>query len=113
MKKSNCCGDIIDDEGFCCRCLEHCQGVTDWHDVIREERERQVDKGYTPEHDDKHSDGYLSSYAQIHIYKQKSDALPLDYKKRALVIAGALLVAELERLERVDMKEKSDDRDTE
>ena len=89
-------------------------------DEIRVERARQVtDEGWTPEHDDKHSDGSLAMAAALYaspspLYATDSagwsfyDPWPWpDFDKRKrhndrrrLVIAGALIVAEIERLDR-------------
>lgn len=90
-------------------------------ELIAEERQRQItDKGWTPEHDDAHVHGELSSaamcYAGAEIFQVNGENIsgrtpngwPWDEKWnpsydpiRNLVKAGALIVAEIERLQRV------------
>lgn len=91
--------------------------------AIRDERERQIGvEGWTPEHDDEHDLGEMAMAAACYAYpqiiryveddkKQWSSAWPWDNKwdkreihdqKRRLIIAGALIIAELERLERME-----------
>lgn len=82
--------------------------------LIAAERRRQVEvEGWTPEHDDAHGEGELAAAAGCYALSavnglDDSEAKrfwpwewswwkPVD-KKRALVKAGALIVAELERL---------------
>lgn len=95
---------------------------------IAAERQRQIDvEGWTPEHDDEHSDGSLAlaaaCYATSDIYKpvitpggktlfadpwpwsSEWDKRPVDgtaprYRIRALEKAGALIAAEIDRLAR-------------
>jgi hypothetical protein len=96
MQVSNCCGEIVDDMGICGKCLEHCIAVTDWLEAIRDERKKQVEiKGYTAEHDDKHTDGFLADSAAYFAEISMGDG-----DKEYLVKAGAFIVAELERRER-------------
>ena len=85
---------------------------------IKEERERQVNQeGWTTEHDDEHTDGslakaaacYARSSPEVHMYNGPSIwTWPWDDKwwkpknrRRDLVKAGALIVAEIERLDRI------------
>lgn len=85
--------------------------VTYWLARIKVERQRQVfEEGWTPEHDQQHSHGELANAAAA--YATTNDQLaheflaPFPIKRagkdrvRQLVIAGALIVAELERLAR-------------
>lgn len=81
---------------------------------IAHERERQVNaEGYTPEHDDAHDHCELARAAAN--YACRTDALmlsgtrvwpegceckPADYR-RLLVKAGALILAEIERIDRI------------
>lgn len=93
---------------------------------IEKERHRQVEvEGYTPAHDDEHDRGQLAqasaSYVLLHASKQRvtgdrmihilrgasESAWPWNINerrstvdRRTLVIAAALLVAEIERLDR-------------
>lgn len=95
---------------------------------IAAERQRQMDaEGWTPEHDDAHSKGELAQAAGVyalaagsHDYRWVLQGLPVnDYlaaamklwpwhkswwkptdRRRDLVKAGALIVAEIERLDR-------------
>ncbi len=85
-------------------------------DEIRAERERQqAVKGWTPDHDDEHRNGELAQmaacYAQSTIpkYSGPYTVFPFDegdkrYKhpaRKILIIAAALIVAEIERLDRL------------
>lgn len=120
-------------------------------EMIAAERKRQIDcKGYTPQHDDEHSNGELAmaaiAYASpldidadsnepnaVVVTDQEGDlesvypfadrpqslfcgdrrSLPTQARIRQLAIAGALIVAEMERLQRVPApaaKEKNNDR---
>jgi len=97
MQVSNCCGEMVDDMGICGKCLEHCMATTDWFEEIKQERKRQVEKGYTPEHDDEHTEGFLAESASYY-----AEIAMGDGDKKYLVIAGAFIVAELERLERLE-----------
>ena len=83
---------------------------------IRIERERQVsDEGWTEEHDDQHVEGELADAAACYAatceiyfgdmqplwpWDDEWDKRKKHDRKRRLVIAGALIVAELERMER-------------
>ena len=90
---------------------------------IRSERERQIGlEGWTLEHDDQHTDGELASAAACYAMPPHKRALagssptflivaeiwpweerfwkPCTLRQRDLIRAGALIVAELERLER-------------
>lgn len=98
-------------------------GTHDTHRVINEieaERKRQGwDEGWTPEHDDAHKDGEMAAAAAAYALlashsgydRQKAywrpDWWPWDLKwwkpkdrRRDLVRAAALIVAEIERLDR-------------
>jgi hypothetical protein len=82
---------------------------------IYDERQRQVtQEGWTPEHDDEHSDGQMASaaacYALVSYLGNKWSPTehwpwepewwkPSD-RRRNLVKAGALILAEIERLDR-------------
>ena len=84
-----------------------------WLEKIKEEREKQIIKnGYKPEHDDQHTDGSIADAAAHYASYSKSELYPWDKqydskekhsRKQQLVIAGAMIVAELERLERTNM----------
>jgi len=96
------------------RLLTDVYSFTEAVGLIAEERLRKIDgKGYTPEHDDQHTDGSLAECAKAILdggpnpgdewwegaahricCKHESDRL------RQLVIAGAMIVAEIERLQR-------------
>lgn len=79
------------------------------------ERRRQVAKGWTPEHDDEHASGNIAEaagcYAAYAYNHEKLDGTPTlwpwegkfwkpDSPRRNLVKAGALILAEIERLDR-------------
>jgi len=93
-------------------------------ELIKKERQRQVSyEGWSPEHDDLHDKGELAMAAacyaapeQVYTVKVRNDfygfhdAWPWDKgwdkrdkhdRQKQLVIAGALVIAELERLSRI------------
>lgn len=79
-------------------------------DLITAERKRQIDaEGWTPEHDDAHADGALADAAACYAMGRRTALWPWstdwwkpspDDRVRDLVKAGALIVAEIERLQR-------------
>lgn len=93
--------------------------VTDAERDVIAERQRQISaEGWTPEHDDQHGDGELaaaaSCYALVGYTDRSRDAFksplqnwpwarewwkPSD-RRRDLIKAGALIIAEIERLDR-------------
>ncbi|WP_150428858.1 hypothetical protein [Dechloromonas sp. CZR5] len=100
-------------------------------DVLDERTRQQIVEGWTPEHDDQHSQGELSraagSYAlnagaAIHfgttdtsICETAPYGWPWDEKwwkptnsRRDLVKAGALILAEIERIDRVEKLKAAD-----
>ena len=103
--------------------LQHCGGTlaNAARDVLAE-RQRQVEvEGWTPEHDDEHSNGELADAAACYAatataYRMRDHSVlytrlwPWDLKwwkakrgnrRRSLVKAGALILAEIERLDRL------------
>ena len=94
--------------------MENSQAIAD----IAAERARQVEQeGWTPEHDDQHASGEIGKAAAAYALADMSDNVlaagaisqvwPWDWKwwkpttyRRNLVKAGALIVAEIERLDR-------------
>lgn len=84
---------------------------------ISKERQKQIDIGYDSTHDDEHSDGVLAraaaSYAvngglfkiinntPLQIWPYKWNFKQKNQRER-LVIAAALLVAEIERIDRLN-----------
>lgn len=98
-------------------------------EMMSNERQRQIEEElYTVEHDDVHNHGDLADAAACYAatpqwifkgskptsYKKLIPLWPWDeqwYKKhkherkRQLIIAGALIIAELERLERLEEKD--------
>ena len=81
---------------------------------IRDERYRQIsEEGWSPAHDDEHNCNELADAAACYALGQPSQIIeqlwpwaqewwkPTD-KRRNLVKAGALIVAEIERLDRVE-----------
>lgn len=85
--------------------------------LITEERERQItEKGWTPEHDDSHTDGSLAfnaailSVEHLGVTVETIDGVDIAWfelevgkKKQTvewLTIAGALLAAEIDRIQR-------------
>lgn len=94
-------------------------------DDIAAERERQIEaEGWSPEHDDEHENGELAQAASTYAFYASNTRLhnsakdvhrcpqswpwgaefwkPKD-KRRDLVRAGALIVAEIERLDRLSI----------
>ena len=84
-------------------------------DVLAERR-RQIDvEGWTPEHDDQHSNGEMARAASCYITDKERAHIPTtpmkwpwsdawwkpDGYRRNLVKAGALILAEIERLDRL------------
>lgn len=85
-------------------------------DVLAE-RQRQISaEGWNPEHDDEHDDGSLCMAAVCYAEgDHDDDLLPANWpwarkwwkprdRRRNLVKAGALILAEIERLDRVAQK---------
>lgn len=91
-----------------------------WRDVAAE-RQRQKDvEGWTPEHDDEHIDGSLALAAGAYAIASASATKPFYWpwderwwkptnRRRNLVKAGALILAEIERLDRTALKEDHHD----
>lgn len=82
--------------------------------LIAKERERQIaQEGWTPEHDDTHDDGEIAFAAIAYIqvsngYSKNAAEWPWDEEwfkvsdpVRNLVKAGALIAAEIDRLQRL------------
>ena len=96
-------------------------GLTKEAEALIQERRRQVEKeGWTPEHDDEHRRGELACAAACYAEaagRRHPKALPLtawpwdigfwkpSTPTRMLEKAGALILAELERLRRLESKE--------
>jgi hypothetical protein len=88
-------------------------------DVLAE-RQRQISaEGWTPEHDDEHSRGEMASAAACYAVVHKGiDLRPLwpwspywwkpTDRRRNLTKAGALILAEIERLDRADARRDAD-----
>ena len=97
---------------------------------IAAERQRQVEgEGWTPKHDDQHPNGELVFAAVAYaapepVYRKRGDDLQVTYRdsfpwewdpkwdkrdkhdrRRQLLIAGALIVAEIDRIDRAAHKE--------
>ncbi len=89
--------------------------------AIQAERQRQIDiEGWTPEHDDSHSGGELALAAACYAgdTRKFNTAPPPKWpwaqhwwkstsRRRDLVKAGALIVAEIERLDRKARSDKA------
>lgn len=97
-------------------------------ELVAKERVRQiVEKGYTPQHDDEHTDGSLADAgacygATVPVYKLGGEIFPVRTlypwcpvfdsrekhdRKTNLIIGAALFMAEYERLEREEKKDTS------
>ncbi|MBZ9986085.1 hypothetical protein LB572_03125 [Mesorhizobium sp. BH1-1-5] len=93
-------------------------------DVMNERNRQQDAEGWTPEHDDEHGDGSLAMVAALYaeprpLLKRVGDWIVPAYwpqswdfkfwkpkdRRRDLVRAGALILAEIERLDRLAAKE--------
>lgn len=85
---------------------------------IEAERQKQIAKGWTPEHDDGHENGELAKTAASlalrhtdwNTYGDRNPNFILECAKkdrgevRNLIIAAAFLVAEIERIERLKVR---------
>lgn len=88
-------------------------------DVIAERREQVTREGWTPDHDDLHKDGALADAARAYLMSNLDPEeppymwpWPLQWWKpttirRNLVKAAALIIAEIDRLDRADAKVKA------
>lgn len=120
--------------GWACRCRHNIPddpAAMGAIEAIKVERKRQIEaEGWTPEHDDRHSQGELAKAAACYavgtllVRHSSSNAergwrspvsiwpwtwdwwKPSD-RRRNLVKAGALIVAEIERLDRQDTRNAS------
>lgn len=76
-------------------------------DEIRAERGRQIAKGYDAPHDDKHVQGSLAYAGAMYaapepkpvVWAQSLQSMP---RRKRLIAAAALLVAEVERIDRME-----------
>lgn len=87
-------------------------------DVLRERLRQKEVEGWTPEHDDEHDEGELAMAAACYAYQADASvqgAPPFGWpwdrewwkpgdRRRMLVKAGALILAEIERLDRAAAK---------
>lgn len=77
-------------------------------DVAAERQRQTTVEGWTPEHDDEHDRGELAAAAACYLHHDSFLGLwPWDFswfkptnRRRDLVKAGALIVAEIERIDR-------------
>jgi hypothetical protein len=91
-------------------------------ELIADERKRQIEvEGWTPEHDDEHINGELAHAAACYAYPNRIKRLDhvgwpedwsLDWYKptpenriKELVKAGALIAAEIDRIQNLDNKD--------
>lgn len=81
-------------------------------DVYEERRRQVITEGWTPEHDDHHADGSMALAAALYAIADEDEPCPPIWpweshwwkprdKRRNLVRAAALIVAEIERLQRL------------
>ncbi len=79
---------------------------------IRRERERQIAKGYDRKHDDEHVNGEIADAAYYYIGMRSGwpwniasrPNLEKVRKRDRLIMAAALCVAEIERLDRIEAR---------
>ena len=91
-----------------------------WLDVLAERRRQISEEGWTPEHDDQHGDGELAAAGATYALSAASGIVEQPFHRtwpwlnawwkptdprRDLVKAGALILAEIERLDRADKQE--------
>ena len=93
-------------------------------DVLAERRRQFEAEGWTPEHDDQHSNGEMARAASCYITNKERSHLPTvplkwpwsdawwkpDGYRRNLVKAGALILAEIDRLDRLATHPSGGDR---
>ncbi len=103
-------------------CAETVPRITDAQRDVLAERRRQVEaEGWTPEHDDAHVKSELAqaaaSYALAGIRFELPWPSSWDFKwykpatrRRNLVKAGALILAEIERLDRASLNPKDNNK---
>lgn len=91
-------------------------------DVLAERYRQIAAEGWTPEHDDEHDDGSLAAAAACYALGDQAGELPAGWPqswdeswwrpsadaRRNLVKAGALILAEIERLDRAAAKANPD-----
>lgn len=101
--------------------------MSNFLELVAKERTRQiVEKGYTAEHDDEHTDGSLADAAAC--FSSNSDLFRISYvnyvelwpwepefftkrqhdRKQQLIIAAAFINAEYDRIVRAEQKNKKD-----
>lgn len=123
--KSPCCNAELSRKGRCYGCGSIYESMKTGIQLITEERERQIaQEGWTPEHDDEHRRGELASAASAYTIASRDMILglpprgvamaigsmywPADWGEfkatedvvRNLTKAGALIAAEIDRLQR-------------
>ncbi|MEW6729617.1 MAG: hypothetical protein AB1332_09780 [Pseudomonadota bacterium] len=100
--------------------------MSNFLELVKVEREKQIKKhGYTPEHDDEHTDGSIADAAACYAANSLFLFRPTEIgganadlsciwpwedqyfkedksRKEQLIIAAAMLMAEYERLERIE-----------
>lgn len=90
------------------------------HDVLAERQRQMSVEGWTPEHDDEHDDGSLAAAAACYALGDQAGEIPAGWpqswddswwrpsagERRNLVKAGALILAEIERLDRAALRGK-------
>jgi hypothetical protein len=87
--------------------MDRLQYVAAIEDVIAERQRQALEKGYTPEHDDGHKSGELVMAAIAYIDTDEQlwpwgeESFKPRNRRHDLARAAALLIAEIERLDRV------------
>lgn len=71
-------------------------------DDVKAERRRQIEKGWTPEHDDRHATHDLVRLAEHRIHTEGPDARSGYYSRQRIVEGIAMLVAAVEAKDRRD-----------
>lgn len=90
--------------------------MTGIHDIWAERIRQEGGEGWTPEHDDQHTHGELARAAMCYADPLNGPGVPYRWpwdrvwwkptdRRRDLVKAGALIAAEIDRLDRIAARE--------
>lgn len=118
--KCHRCGETRMMVAFCISCVEELEAEEHMshavNDVLAERRRQVEEEGWSAEHDDQHADGSLAQAAACYALNSQEIKIKCgDYtlwpwakkwwkpkdRRRDLVRAAALLIAEIERMDRI------------